>query len=234
MAGPFRCSMSTLYIVATPIGNLQDLSPRAKQTLAEVKVVFCEDTRVAKKLFSALHIPTPRLVTVQAHTTESALRSALTTLESVDAAALITDAGTPGIADPGAWFLDRAYEHISDLHVVPIPGPVAAMAALSVSGFYGDRFLFLGFPPHQKGRVAFFAEVAAATDTVVLYESVHRIEKTLTALVEAVGKERLVCVCREITKLHETTVRGPLGQVMDAVLSAPRKGEYVIVVNRPR
>lgn len=226
--------MPTLYVVATPIGNLQDLSPRAKQTLAAVDVVFCEDSRVAKKLFSALQIRAPRLVTVQAHSTESALRSALSTLQSVNAAALITDAGTPGIADPGAWFLDRAYQHIPDLRAVPVPGPVAAMAALSVSGFYADRFLFLGFPPHQKGRAAFFSEISAATDTVVFYESVHRIEKTLTALVEAVGRERVVCVCREITKLHENTDRGPLGQVVESVLAAPRKGEYVIVVNRPR
>ncbi len=223
---------ATLYVVATPIGNLEDLSPRARRVLAEVGTIIAEDTRVARALLSALGIPAQRLFSLHAHSSEKAIRDAIERLASGERCALVTDAGTPGISDPGAHFLDRAYAALPGLRVVPIPGPSAAVTALSVSGFYADRFLFLGFPPHKKGRGVFFKEVAEADETVVFYESPHRIGKTLEALADVLEPQRRICIAREMTKVYETIVRGPLSHVLDVVRAAPLKGEFVVVVER--
>lgn len=225
--------MTTLFVAATPIGNLSDASERLKATLAAADLVFAEDTRVAKKLFSAWGITHRRFVSVQAHSTEKELEGAKHALAEADVAVLLTDAGTPGISDPGAYFIDRVYRDLPDVRVVPIPGPSAVVAALSVCGFFSDRFLFLGFPPHQKGRNAFFATVAGSEETVIIFESVHRIEKTLAALAAAVPAHRRICVCRELTKLHETITRGTMAEVIPHVLAQPRKGEYVLVLEKP-
>lgn len=225
--------MTTLFVAATPIGNLSDASERLKTTLAAADLVFAEDTRVAKKLFSAWGITGRRFVSVQAHSTEKELEGAKRALAGADVAVLLTDAGTPGISDPGAYFIDRVYRDLPEVRVVPIPGPSAVITALSVSGFFSDRFLFLGFPPHQKGRNAFFATVAASEETVVFFESVHRIEKTLAALATAVPANRRLCVCRELTKLHESVTRGTVAEVVPRVLAQPRKGEYVLVLEKP-
>ncbi|TAK04625.1 16S rRNA (cytidine(1402)-2'-O)-methyltransferase [Patescibacteria group bacterium] len=223
---------ATLYVIATPIGNLEDLSPRARRVLSEVGTLIAEDTRVARALLSGIGVPAPRIVAIHAHSSEKDIRDAVERLAGGERCALITDAGTPGISDPGAHFLDRAYAALPGLHVVPVPGPSAAATALSVSGFYADRFLFLGFPPHKKGRAAFFKEVVAADETVVFYESPHRIEKTLDALAEALDATRRICIGRELTKVYETIVRGPVAHVLEVVRAAPLKGEFVIVVER--
>lgn len=225
---------ATLYVIATPIGNLEDLSPRARRVLSEVGTLIAEDTRVARALLSGIGLPAPRIVALHAHSSEKDIRDAVERLAAGERCALVTDAGTPGISDPGAHFLDRAYAALPGLNVVPVPGPSAAVAALSVSGFYADRFLFLGFPPHKKGRAAFFKEVAASEETVVFYESPHRIEKTLDALAEALDAKRRICIGRELTKVYETIVRGPVAHVLDVVRAAPRKGEFVIVVERAK
>lgn len=225
---------ATLSVVATPIGNLEDLSPRARRALAEAGTIIAEDTRVARALLSALGIPAQRLLSLHAHSSEKAVRDAIERLASGERCALVTDAGTPGISDPGAHFLDRAYAALPGLRVVPVPGPSAAVAALSVSGFYADRFFFLGFPPHKKGRAAFFKEVAQAEETVVFYESPHRIGKTLDALAAALHPDRRICVAREMTKVYETIVRGPIGHVLEVVRAAPLKGEFVVVVERAK
>ncbi len=223
---------ATLYVIATPIGNLEDLSPRARRVLSEVGTLIAEDTRVARALLSGIGIPAPRILALHEHSGEKAVRDALERLAAGERCALVTDAGTPGISDPGAQFLDRAYAALPGLRVVPIPGPSAAVTALSVSGFYADRFLFLGFPPHKKGRTAFFKEVAEADETVVFYESPHRIEKTLDALAAALEPKRRICIAREMTKVYETIVRGPVAHVLDVVRAAPLKGEFAVVVEK--
>lgn len=223
---------ATLYVIATPIGNLEDLSPRARRVLSEVGTLIAEDTRVARGLLSGIGVPAPRLVALHAHSSEKDIRDVVERLAGGERCALITDAGTPGISDPGAHFLDRAYAALPGLRVVPLPGPSAAVTALSVSGFYADRFLFLGFPPHKKGRAAFFKEVAEADETVVFYESPHRIDKTLNALAETLGPKRRICIGRELTKVYETIVRGPVAHVLEVVRAAPLKGEFVVVVEK--
>lgn len=225
---------ATLYVIATPIGNLEDISPRARRVLSEVGTLIAEDTRVARALFSGIGVAAPRIVALHAHSSEKDIRDLVERLATGERCALVTDAGTPGISDPGAHFLDRAYAALPGLRAIPVPGPSAAVAALSVSGFYADRFLFLGFPPHKKGRAAFFKEVAASEETVVLYESPHRIEKTLDALAEALGSKRRICIGRELTKVYETIVRGAVAHVIDVVRAAPLKGEFVVVVERAK
>lgn len=225
---------ATLYVIATPIGNLEDVSPRARRVLAEVGTLIAEDTRVARALLSGIGVAAPRIAALHAHSTEKQIGDIVERLAAGERCALITDAGTPGISDPGAHFLDRAYAALPGLRVVPIPGPSAVLAALSVCGFYADRFLFLGFPPHKKGRTAFFKEVADAQETVVFFESPHRIEKTLDALAETLSAQRRICIGRELTKVYETIVRGPVGHVLEVVRAAPLKGEFVIVVERAK
>ncbi|MBI1908288.1 16S rRNA (cytidine(1402)-2'-O)-methyltransferase [Candidatus Uhrbacteria bacterium] len=172
----------TLYVVGTPIGNLSDLSSRAADVLGSVHAIACEDTRVTGKLLSHLGIQKP-LVSVHQHATAGKLREVLDLLGEGKDVALVTDAGTPGISDPGGLLVQEAAARFgSALRIVPIPGPCAAIAALSVSGFPTDRFVFLGFPPHKKGRRGFFDRVAAEEEVVVFYESVHRAEKALAEL----------------------------------------------------
>ena len=217
--------MGTLYIVATPIGNLQDITRRAVSTLQTVDAILCEDTRVTAKLLAALEIRKP-LIAFHQHSDDRRTKEVIDMLGEGKSLALVTDAGTPGISDPGGKLVERAVEE--GVSIVPIPGPSAVITALSVSGFPSDQFLFLGFPPH-KGRGSFFKRVAGAEGTVVFYESTHRILKCLEEL-SAVLPDRMLVVCRELTKLHETIYRGSASQVTDQLKSSSIKGEFVIVV----
>lgn len=218
-----------LFIVATPIGNLQDMSERAKTTLASVHVILCEDTRVTKKLLAVYGVLTPTLSYHQ-HSGQLKLKHVIGLLEDGHDLALVTDAGTPAISDPGGLLVEALVKHFGEtLQVIPIPGPSAMTAALSVSGMSADKFVFLGFPPNKKGRQTFFDKLASYDVTIVLYESTHRIVKTL----EEIGKRfpnRRLMVCRELTKLHETIYRGTAEEVTKQLESSSIKGEFVIVM----
>lgn len=216
-------SSGTLYIVATPIGNLGDVTFRARDILSSVEMICCEDTRVTAKLLVALEIK-KKLVSIHEHSSERDLANVVDELLAGKNIALVTDAGTPGISDPGGKLI--ALAAASDVVVSPIPGPSAMVAALSIAGFATEPFTFFGFPPQKKGRQTFFSMIDVIDDAVVLYESTHRIEKTLAAL----PQDRIGIVCRELTKLHETVYRGTVAEIREALTKTSNKGEFVIVL----
>ncbi len=222
---------NTLYIVATPIGNLSDITERAKATLGLVDAILCEDTRVTSKLLAVYGIRRT-LVAYHQHSDTKRTNEILAMLREGKSLALVTDAGTPGISDPGGMLVEAVVREFgSDVAIVPIPGPSAVIAALSVSGFPSDEFIFLGFPPHKKGRQTFFKKVAAIESTVVMYESTHRILKTLGEIEGAMrGGDRKLVVCRELTKFYETIYRGTAADVTEQLKSTSIKGEFVIVL----
>ena len=216
-----------LYLVATPIGNLRDITLRALDILADVDLVLCEDTRVGGKLLAA-HGLKARLERYDEHAAERVRPRALAALAGGGKLALISDAGTPLVSDPGYRLVREALAQGSA--VFPAPGPSAALAALTVSGLPTDRFLFAGFPPARSaGRRALFAELAPVRATLIFYEGGPRLRASLADMLREFG-DRDAAVARELTKLHETVVRGPLSQLAaDARLDAPR-GEIVVLV----
>lgn len=218
-----------LFVVATPIGNLADLTERARAVLKSTKLLFAEDTRVAAKLLA--HIgASPRVLALHHHTDARAQAKLISELESAGEAALITDAGTPGISDPGNIFIQELLRRQIDVEIIPVPGPSAVTAALSICGFPTDRFRVLGFPPHKNKRAKFFTEVAATAETVVLFESVHRIKKTLAELDSVLGARPLV-MGRELTKIYETIYRGPAAEVLKNLPASETKGEFILVIS---
>ncbi len=220
-----------LYIVATPLGNSQDITLRALETLKSVDIILCEDTRVTSKLLAVFGIE-KSLMSFHEHTDERKMMDIIKLLEEGKKMALVTDAGTPGISDPGNKLVERVKEKGTNskeqIVIVPVPGASAVTTALSISGFPTDKFLFLGFPPHKNKRQKFFKEVAASEYTVVFYESSHRIKKCIQELVEFVGGDREVCICRELTKKFESIYRGKISAI--ANMDIPDKGEFVVVV----
>jgi len=223
--------MPTLFVVATPIGNLSDISLRAKNALESVDAILCEDTRVTSKLLAASGIR-KTLVAYHQHSDDRRVKEIVAMLREGKSLALVTDAGTPGISDPGGKLVASVVAELgNDVNVVPIPGPSAIIAALSVSGFPCDEFLFLGFPPNKKGRQTFFKRLPTIESTVVFYESTHRIMKTLEEIRGQAGLAgRRLVVCRELTKLHETVYRGTAEEVTAMLKSTSIKGEFVIVL----
>jgi len=218
----------TLYIVATPIGNLSDISPRAAETLREASCVLAEDTRVAGKLLAHLAIKTT-LERFDANSSASAIVKIIDRLKRGENIALVSDAGTPAISDPGAHLVDEIVRALGqETKIVPIPGPSAITSALSVSGFYSDRFSFFGFPPPKKGRGAYIKKIADAPETSVFFESPHRIRKTLAELA-AICPERRAVVCRELTKMFETVHRGTVRETA-AANGLREQGEFVVVL----
>lgn len=218
-----------LYIVATPIGNLGDITVRALEILKSVDYILCEDTRVTSHLLSHYEIK-KSLVSYHQHSEEKKVREIKELLEQGKNLALVTDAGTPGISDPGNLLIADLRLKIDNFNIEPIPGVSAVVTALSISGFQTDRFLFLGFPPHKKGRQTFFKEVANAQYTVAFYESCHRIKKCLAELKEVLTIDRQLCVCRELTKKFESIYRGNIDEILN--LDIPEKGEFVIIINK--
>ena len=216
--------MSTLYVVATPIGNLSDLTARAIEILSSVPVVAAEDTRVARKLLN--HIgASPRLESLHEHTSPDRLRGIVEILESIDMA-FITDAGTPGISDPGAALVSEAVA--SGIRVVPLPGPSALSTALSVTGWAFTRFLFLGFLPRERNeRGTSLNGVVDEPGPIVIYESPHRVKATLTDI-HKVFPDRQLVICRELTKLYEEIFRGTASRA--ALHFAEPRGEFVILI----
>jgi len=216
--------MPTLYIVGTPIGNLEDLTPRAARILAEVSLVAAEDTRVTRRLLSHLGIH-PRTTSFHQHNWRDKLDGVLAELDEGDVA-LVTDAGMPGISDPGSELVAAAA--LAGFKVEVVPGPSAVTAALALSGFAGDAFLFLGFlPRRKKDRLAGLREASSSAIPLVLFEAPHRLRATLADTNTTFG-ERPLTVCRELTKLHEEVFRGTAEEALEH-FDSPR-GEVVIVI----
>ncbi|MDE6316757.1 MAG: 16S rRNA (cytidine(1402)-2'-O)-methyltransferase [Muribaculaceae bacterium] len=214
-----------LYIVPTPVGNLGDMTPRAVEVLRNADVILAEDTRTSAVLMKKFDIGTPMIShhKFNEHSTSSPVADRIAAGETV---ALVSDAGTPGISDPG-FMLSRECR-TRGLEVETLPGPTALIPALVNSGLPCDRFVFEGFLPQKKGRATRLAELAAEPRTFVVYESPMRLARTLAELAGACGPDRDAAVCREISKLHDTTHRGTLGELADFFAMNQPKGEIVI------
>jgi 16S rRNA (cytidine1402-2'-O)-methyltransferase len=216
-----------LFVVATPIGNLEDMTPRAIRILREVDLIAAEDTRRTRQLLSRFGIRN-RLVSHHEHNRKASGRELIRLLEEGRRIALVTDAGTPGVADPGAELVAEAANR--NIPVIPVPGPSAALAALVVSGLPTDRFLFAGFPPRGSRQLEEFLDgLEAEKGTIVLYEAPHRLQRTLAALAGR-WPERRMALARELTKLHEEIVRGTVAEVAEYAARQPALGEYCLVV----
>lgn len=221
--------MGTLSIVATPIGNLEDVTLRALRTLKECDVIYAEDTRVISKLLARYSIAKP-LQRLDAAMEMKRADEVVARLEAGERVALVSDAGTPGISDPGARLVAAVRERLPGAKIEAIPGPSALAAALSIAGMDVAEFTFLGFLPHKKGRQTALKKIAASELPVVLYESPHRIEKLLKEL-EALNVSR-VTIARELTKVHEEIVAGTVAEVRAHFAAHPDavRGEFVVIV----
>ncbi|MBN1585690.1 16S rRNA (cytidine(1402)-2'-O)-methyltransferase [Candidatus Uhrbacteria bacterium] len=220
--------MGTLYVIATPIGNMGDLSFRAVEVMKTLDLLLCEDTRVTGGLLKRYGLTVP-MESYREQVHERKLAGIVGRLEEGKAVGLVSDAGTPGISDPGSWLIRDILRLAPETKVIPIPGPSAAVTALSASGLLTDSFVFLGFPPHKKGRSRFFREAMEEKHTVVLYESPHRIVKALDAVAE-IDPNRPICLARELTKMHETFYRGTVTEVKGKLLAGSLKGEFVLLI----
>jgi 16S rRNA (cytidine1402-2'-O)-methyltransferase len=216
--------MPILFVVATPIGNLEDITLRAIRILKEVKLIAAEDTRKTRQLLSAYEIKTPT-TSYHEHNKLTKLDYILSHLENEDVA-LVSDAGMPGISDPGYELISEVAKR--NVPIVPIPGPSVLVTALVVSGLPTDRFTYLGFLPHKSGeRRRFLQKLCTQTETLVLFESPHRITESLKDILDILG-DRRIAVCREVTKIHEEIFRGKVSQALEHFTS-PR-GEFTLVV----
>ncbi|MFW0870943.1 MAG: 16S rRNA (cytidine(1402)-2'-O)-methyltransferase [Patescibacteria group bacterium] len=225
--------MGTLFVVATPIGNLEDITYRAVRILGEVDTILCEDTRVTKRLLTHYNIDTP-VLSYHAHSESSRSDDIIERLVGGEKMALVSDAGTPTISDPGVQLVSRIYsEYLDKIQVIAIPGPSALTTAFSISGVGGNQFIFMGYFPHKKGRETLFNEIASSARPVIFYESPHRIEKTLASLAEHLEATRRVIIARELTKIHEQVVQGTAQEVQAYFIEHPDKvrGEFVVVVD---
>lgn len=217
--------MGTLYTIATPIGNLEDITYRAVRILGEVDLVLCEDTRTSKHLLDHYQISTPTRSYHQ-HSNLSTERFISDQLAAGKSLALISDAGTPAISDPGAKLIAQVIA--AGHQVVPIPGPSAVITALQAAGVDTSEFSFLGFVPHKKGRQTMLQQIASAEHTVVFYESIHRLEKTILALADS---KKYIVVARELTKTFEEFIRGDAATVAQQITQQTTlKGECVVIV----
>lgn len=221
--------MATLYIVATPIGNLEDMTFRGVRVLKEVAVIFCEDTRTSRVLFSKYDIKTPT-ESFHAQSPLSKMDHILDLLQEGKDLALVSDAGTPGISDPGMLLVSEVRSRSPETSVVAIPGASALTAAVSIAGKPLHEFVFLGFLPHKKGRQTLFEEIRNGERPYIFYESPHRIEKALEALK---GSPKTVTICREITKMHESYLSGSAEDILLSFKNNPGtlRGEFVVIVS---
>lgn len=219
---------STLYVIGTPIGNLKDITYRAVEILQSVDFVVAENRERALKLLSHLNIRKP-ITTINTFSEEGRASQVADQLSRGKTAALITAAGTPSISDPGDVVVRKCYE--AGVEVQAIPGPSASIAALSISGLAPDRFLFYGFLPLKKGKKRkVLREVLAGPYPVVLFESPRRIGETLAVILEEAG-DRMAIVCREMTKMHEEVIRGPISEVLEEIAGGETRGEYTLIVD---
>ncbi len=220
-----------LSIVSTPIGNLGDITDRAKITLTQCDAIVCEDTRVTGKLLSLLGFPKKELLSFHSYTGKEKVRGFIERLRKGDHLVLVSDAGTPGISDPGYALVSAARE--AGIKAEAIPGPSAFLAALSVSGLPINEFVYLGFLPLKKGRSRMLESIRNEVRTIVFYESPHRIERTLSELADALSDQpmRMIVICRELTKMHEEVIGTTIGSLMNDVLPALTiKGEFCVVL----
>ncbi len=216
--------MGKLYIIATPIGNLDDITLRSINILKGVDLVLCEDTRVTKKLLEHFEIKTP-VQSYHQHSDSKKTDYILNLFKENKNIALVSDSGTPGISDPGNKLVEDA--HREGVKIVPIPGPSAMIAIASVAGISMDKFVFMGFPPHKKGRQTMFKEISESKYPVIIYESVHRIIKTLKELQTLHDFD--IVVGRELTKKFETICRGKISEVIPQI---ELKGEFVVIIHK--
>ncbi|TSC79138.1 MAG: 16S rRNA (cytidine1402-2'-O)-methyltransferase [Candidatus Peregrinibacteria bacterium Gr01-1014_25] len=219
-----------LSIVATPIGNLGDITLRAIETLKACDAVVCEDTRVTGNLLKQLDIPKKELISLHGYSHPQVVHRLLARLADGEHLALVSDAGTPGISDPGYVLVAKAAE--AELRIESVPGPSAVIAAASISGLPIHHFLYLGFLPLKKGRKTLINSFIQEERTILFYESVHRIERTLLELAAALASqpERQVVIARELTKMHEEVIRTTVAQLPVIAKSITRKGEFVVIV----
>lgn len=220
--------MSKLYVVPTPIGNLEDITIRALNVLKEVDFILAEDTRTTKKLLQKYDIEN-NLQSHHIHNEHKTLESVVGKIKLGASAAVVSDAGTPAVSDPGFLLVRECIAN--DIPVICLPGPSAVLPAIVGSGFPCDRFIFEGFLPHKKGRQTRWKKIAEEERAVVLYESPHRLVKALKEIVEYIGPEQQVCVAREISKLHEEFKRGTAEDVLKYYEEKKPKGEIVIVID---
>ena len=217
----------TLYLVATPIGNLEDMTYRAVKILSSVDMIAAEDTRTTKILLDHYNIVKP-VVSYYSYNEQARAPQLIEKLLAGQSVAVVSDAGTPGISDPAFHIVQQALEN--NIHIIPVPGASAVLSALIVSGLPTDRFVFEGFLPLKKGRKTKFELLKMESRTVVLYESPHRIVRTLEDILEHLGNRR-VAVARELTKKFEEVLRGTTESVLAEIKSKQPRGEYVIVLN---
>lgn len=220
--------MGVLFVVPTPVGNLEDITLRAIRLLKEAEVIYSEDTRVTKKLLSHLEITGKQIIPFHAHNEHKQLERSVQTVRENLVTVLVSDAGTPAISDPGFLLVRACVE--AGLEVSCLPGPTAFVPALVASGFPCDRFVYEGFLPHKKGRQTKWLSYKEEERTVVLYESPHRIVKALEECVNLLGPDREVCVAREISKLFEQFVRGRAEDVLKHFQQHAPKGEIVLLI----
>jgi 16S rRNA (cytidine1402-2'-O)-methyltransferase len=220
--------MAVLYIVSTPIGNLEDITQRALRILKEVDLILCEDTRVTNNLLQKYQIKKP-LLSYHQHSKFDKVSRIIDYLKNKEVA-LVTDSGTPGISDPGNKLIMEAIKELKEkIKIIPIPGPSALAAAASISGFPMDKFLFLGFPPKKNKRQKFFKKLTDSECPVIIYESSYRIIKTLEDI-KILNLNAEISACRELTKKFETVYRGNINEVLRKIKSDKIKGEFVVIV----
>jgi 16S rRNA (cytidine1402-2'-O)-methyltransferase len=215
-----------LYIVSTPIGNLEDITLRAIRTLKEADYVAAEDTRHSGILLKKYEIET-QMISYHSHSNQGKIERIVDLLKEGKDVALITDAGTPGISDPAYSLIQAAIE--ADIQISPIPGPSSALAALVMSGKRMNNFLYLGFLPVKKGRQTLLKALAEETRSIIIFESPHRLVKTLNQLLEFLG-DRDIAICREITKIYEEAIRCKISEALEIYKEKKPKGEFVLVV----
>ncbi len=220
-----------LYIVASPIGNLEDITLRALGVLQDVDLIYCEDTRVTRRLLERCDIKNKELRSLNARTEERKIEEVIYELKQGKTIAYLTDAGTPAISDPGVRLVARARK--ARARVVPIPGPSALIAALSVAGAPTNKFCFFGFLPQKKGRQSILQEIAEKQETIVLYESTHRIVKFLKEAQEFFPNKKIT-LARELTKMHEEILQGNAEELLGILENNPQKqkGEFVVIISK--
>ena len=225
---PDSCPSGCLYLVATPIGNLGDLSPRAIQAIQDSELIACEDTRVSAKLFSHLKIQ-KTLISYREENERVKCTELASQIEDGKKIALLSDAGYPCISDPGFRLVREC--HKRNLLIIPIPGPNAALTALVVSGLPTHQFIYLGFLPKKSAQVKnLLVKWQEFDGSIIVYESKYKIEKTLLAIIEVLGSDRYICIARELTKAHESILSGPVHEVSQKQSLASGKGEFTLVI----
>ena len=220
--------MAKLFIVPTPIGNLEDITLRALNVLKAADLILCEDTRTTKNLLQHYEIEGKRCMAYHIFNEHEQVGNYIRMIQQVETAALVSDAGTPGISDPGYLLVREALKQ--EVEVECLPGATAFVPALVQSGFPCSSFYFYGFLPHKKGKETLLKRFAEMEETVIFYESPHRLLKTLAKMVEIMGPDKPVAVAKELTKIHEFTFRGTLSEALQHFDSQLVKGEFVLIV----